>query len=310
MSFDRIDEYIGKLTAASEIKVVRSERDRLASELQTQQSNAASLEDKLQVLSRRLEDQSQQLEAKNKVIEELQSKLSERDGEVDRLSGITSVVAGEELTVPKLEEKIAQVKHREIKAEADRRFDQYKADWQEKSKPTEVRDEALRALSTTISVLGGPEPHYLAKDMVDLGLPSSVLKIISTDVDRRMNQEFQRRVERESDRKASEKLATRTNVEWPKWYAANVAPRVEELRIAFNSNAINQISGPWIFTCDKCQTIFETHLGKDQIESLLRQEYCEVPCPNQQCVDQIVFSRRTHVLKVRLEALINFYLQQ
>jgi len=88
----------------------------------------------------------------------------------------------------------------------------------------------------------------------------------------------------------------------------NVTPRVEELRQAFNNNAINRIRGPWSFTCDKCGLPFDITLNSQQIERLLRQGDAEVQCMNPTCIDSNPFSSWRHVLKVTLVDLIEYCL--
>ena len=121
---------------------------------------------------------------------DLESKLTQSQREVERLSGITGVVGGQELTVSQLEKRIAEVKQKEILAGAEKLFERYKAEWRVKTKPAEVREEALKTLSVIIKVLGSPGPKYFTTEINQLGLPEDIEKMISADVQRRLMRSF------------------------------------------------------------------------------------------------------------------------
>jgi len=121
---------------------------------------------------------------------DLESKLTQSQREVERLSGITGVVGGQELTVSQLEKRIAEVKQKEILAGAEKLFERYKAEWRVKTKPAEVREEALKTLSVIIKVLGSPGPKYFTREINQLGLPEDIEKMISADVQRRLMRSF------------------------------------------------------------------------------------------------------------------------
>jgi benzoyl-CoA reductase/2-hydroxyglutaryl-CoA dehydratase subunit BcrC/BadD/HgdB len=68
-----------------------------------------------------------------------------------------------------LRERVARVKADEIKAEAERTFDEHKSRWEKEEKIKEVGKEAQRILRDFIGILKVLEPHHFAKTSLSLG---------------------------------------------------------------------------------------------------------------------------------------------
>jgi len=123
-------------------------------------------------------------------------------------------------------------------------------------------------------------------------------------VRKRVNAEFLRRVEEESERKANEKLEKLKSTEWLRWYKVVVEPRILQLESQIRYNTIKTLEGPWIITCDKCGTKFQVVLTTEGVEELLREGSLTIECQNPNCTDSILFSSSRHKIKVTLKELI------
>jgi plasmid maintenance system killer protein len=119
-----------------------------------------------------------------------------------------------------------------------------------------------------------------------------------------LNHEFNARVEMAAIAKAQQRLNELTATEWPAWYRANVEPKIAELEIRINAGALQLLKGPWLFTCDRCQTRFDAEVTAEGIEQLLRSGQVKVECANPQCEDRVLFSTRRHTFRVPLHDLI------
>ncbi|MEM0172600.1 MAG: hypothetical protein QXM60_06320 [Thermoplasmatales archaeon] len=82
-----------------------------------------------------------------------------------------------------------------------------KLEWEKSEKPKEVLNEAIKWLNHVVEQLSKPGPRVFLKEVADAGLPEKVEQIIGSEVRRRLNAEFARRVEEESNRKALTKRA-------------------------------------------------------------------------------------------------------
>jgi len=103
---------------------------------------------------------------------------------------------------------------------------------------------------------------------------------------------------------ARQRLRELKNEEWPKWFNANIEPRIAELQAKVNANALQLLKGPWTFTCDRCGTRFDAEVTAEGIEQLLRSGQVKSECANPQCEDHSLFSTRRHTLQVSLHDLI------
>ncbi len=67
---------------------------------------------------------------------------------------------------------------------------------------------------------------YFHEEIIDAGVPNGIMKILDTEVNRRMDSEFLKRVEKESDKKAQIQLKNLKSVEWPNFAATRILPRI------------------------------------------------------------------------------------
>ena len=120
----------------------------------------------------------------------------------------------------------------------------------------------------------------------------------------RVNAEFLRRVEEESECKANEKLEKLRSAEWLGWYKVVVELRILQLESQIRYNAIKTLEGPWIITCDKCGTKFQRALPTEGVEELLRRGSLMIECQNPNCINSILFLPSRHKIKITLKELI------
>ena len=127
---------------------------------------------------------------------------------------------------------------------------------------------------------------------------------IEAEVKNRLNEEFRKRSEEESSRKASEKLDQSIRIEWPTWYTTTVKPKIEQLEASAYTNALNFLKGPWTVICDKCGQSFRIDLTAENLGHLLSLRYIEVECRNPDCTDSFWLFTFRHKIKLSLKNLI------
>lgn len=101
-------------------------------------------------------------------------------------------------------------------------------------------------------------------------IPEKVKRTSNREIERRIDLEFMRRVEEESDRKASENICHEVEIEWPNWFRANVKPKVMELEGKIHSDAFKLLEKSFPITCDKCSLEMFMKLTPQGIGMLLR----------------------------------------
>ena len=133
-------------------------------------------------------------------------------------------------------------------------------------------------------------------------------KEVEAGVKSGLDSEFERRVEERAEARARQRLRELANAEWPRWYSANIEPRIAELEAQARQNALQLLKGPWTFTCDRCQTKFDAELTASGIEGLLAKGQVNMECTNPACEDRSIFSSRRHTFTVSLHELIELYI--
>ncbi|MEM3506760.1 MAG: hypothetical protein QW589_03650 [Candidatus Bathyarchaeia archaeon] len=175
-------------------------------------------------------------------------------------------------------------------------------------KPKEVSNEAIKLLEHIVEVLSNPEPRYFLKEIADAGLPDKVKAIITSEIDKKLDAEFHKKVEERAEQISQEKLNYKMKVEWHKWYKSYVEPRILELELKLINNAIAMLRGPWPITCDKCCAKFEIELTSEEIEEILKRGYIEVECQNPSCINVSLFKK--HRIRIALRNFIESYIPQ
>jgi len=318
MSLEKAERYLEELDAIKYYDQVKAERDKLLIEVQQlEQGNWARdrarelLSEEIEALRTSIEDERAskeklegEIKSRDRELEGIRSEVVKLEDENSALRETGKLIEEERLTLPQLRERVARVKADEIKAEAERIFDEHKSRWEKEEKPKEVGTEAQRVLRDFIGILKGPEPHHFAQNIVELGLPDMVNGIVSSEVKHRLDGEFYRRVEQESERKALEKLDQLKRVEWPKWYHVNVEPKIAQLEALIRANVLDVLESIWTITCDKCRQSFNMNLTSEHIAVLLRSEYIEVECQNVNCTDSVLWWSWRHKVRISSRDLI------
>lgn len=322
MSLEKIDQYMRELEAIKNYDEAKKERAEALSRIdeleeaheverdELLQANT-KLEGRLDKLLEEKKDLKNRLGEKEKEIESLRGAFKVRDEESRRIKLKANVLKNrvgelEELkgalegkTLGEAEKVFLEAKKEEVRRKADERFNSMKAEWVKSEKPNEVFNNAVKWLQHIIENLGKPGPRIFLKKLADLGLPAKVEGLIKSEVDKRLDTEFERKVEEESSRKASVKLEQMVSTDWPNWLNANLEPRARELEAKIITNAFALLKGPWYITCDRCGTEQSVELTSQGIEELLRSRYVNVECMNPNCTN---WGR--HKINVALEVLI------
>jgi len=235
---------------------------------------------------------------------ELEKKVKDLSLEVTSLKEMNPFIDGKATTLPQLRNIVAKIKADEIKAEATNLFNGYKLYWEKNEKSSEVNLKACIILNSIIEQLKKSPLRTFLAEAAELELPRKIEEILKTEVEARRDAEFDMRVEKESESKASVKLEQKMSVEWPNWLTNNVEPKIRTLEEAINTNALSLLKGPWPITCDKCGQIDSREITPKGIEMLLKNRYLEIECENPSCIDVPLLKLR-HKLKISLEDLIS-----
>ena len=131
--------------------------------------------------------------------------------------------------------------------------------------------------------MGSPEPHRYSQDALEIAgeeIIEKIDKLIKIEVEKRVNDDFKRRVELESNLRADAKLKQMVDIEWSKYYRENIEPKLRELETKIKDNTLSVLKGPWNIECYIC--------GKKQdgmvinyshgLQSLLINGYVDLKC--------------------------------
>jgi hypothetical protein len=322
MSLEKIDQYIKELMAIKYYDTVKLERDNLSKEVEGLRAELSNREAKVKELSQINEDSEKKIAESDKRIESLGNELKIKDANIKQseervkqleariseLEGLKVIAEGN--TLKEAKEAFLKAREEEIKMEAENLFNGMKTEWEKNVKPKEVLNEAIKWLSHTVEVLSKPGPRFFLKEVDDAGLPDKVEGIISVEVKRRIDAEFLKRVEEESERKAKKKLEHLSSIEWPNWYKLNVEPRILGLEHKIKSNVVAILKGPWNIVCDKCNMKQSVELTPQGIEDVLRSGYVEIECSNPNCTDSSWFTTWRHKIRKSLSDLISTYISE
>lgn len=234
MSLDEIEKILDDLEALKEYDRVKKESDELKVEVEVtkqdselKQDNIAALEEKNRILKSKLAEEElsrKNMEAQSKAKEDELSKLKSRNLELESLQSITN---GK--TLAEIEKIMLEAEQEEIGKQAEERAKSKHSEWEKTMKPKEVAEEALKQLDQVVEGLLMPEHKFFPKGTMELGLPEKVSQLIELGVNRKIDDEFNRRVEVESEKRAQEKANYVLSIEWPKWKRENMEPKVAEL---------------------------------------------------------------------------------
>lgn len=128
-------------------------------------------------------------------------------------------------------------------------------------------------------------------------------KEVEAGVKSGLDVEFQRGVEEGAEVRARKRLRELTSAEWPRWFDANIEPRIAELEGKIEENAFQLLRGPWTFSCERCGTRFDDELTSSEIEGLLMTGWFHIECINPACEDNFLLFSRRHRFQVSLRDL-------
>ncbi len=286
--FEQIDQYIGDLKAIKYYDQVKEERD-----------DALDRVDELIDINRDLKTGNKKLTQEkknlNKKLKDFNKMKKENEDLKNRLNEFEKLkVISEGKSLVEAEEAFLQAMDKEITRRTNKRFRSMKNRWETDKKPKEVTKKAIHWLEHILENLRRPGPKLILKELADVGLPKKVEEIVNSEVGRRLDAEFMKRVEDESNKIASTKLEEKVKIEWPRWFKSVVEPGAKELEKKLIQNSLSLLAGPWDLSCDKCGNQEPIQLTDQEIWRLLRNRFLNLNCP--QC---------TNWIKVSIESLIN-----
>jgi hypothetical protein len=209
----------------------------------------------------------------------LRQRLADATRELAALTTVERVVGDTALTLPQLAQRVRTTQAEELERRAQQRFDDYTAQWERREKPREVQRAVRERLATLLDLYRRPPPRYFPSDMIDQGLPDTIHAICAAEVESRLNQAFQTRVEAEATRRAAASLDALTRDAWPGWVAAHVDPKLAVLADQARTNALRMLQGPWTFRCPTCGHPVDYAADSAGIARLLSARSHVSPCP-------------------------------
>jgi len=251
-------------------------------------------------------------------VEKLNADLDKALEEVSYLRSLKAPLDGADMTLEEARLDFTRARDAEIQARVAERFEKVKSDYECK-----MPQLVYERLCDTLTQTSWPEEiarlvDVEAKKKADATLhdrsnwPQWFKEYYEEEVRKKvgagLNQEFTTRVEAAAMTTAQRKLVQLANVDWPKWYRANVEPKLAELRSKLTDNALHLLRGPWIFACDQCGTSVNAELTAAEIEKLLRAGQIRVACGNPDCEDKGWLSTRRHTFRMSLLDLIETYI--
>ena len=182
----------------------------------------------------------------------------------------------------------------------------------------EIKNKLKPIIENIVEVLGSPQPHRYSQDALEIAgeqIIEKIGKLIEVEVEKRVNDDFRKRVELESNLRADAKLKQMVNTEWPKYYRENIEPKVKELETKIKDNTLSVLKGPWNIECHIC--------GKRQngilinyshgLQSLLIDGYVDLKCdgvsifPSESPITSLMLN--PHSIRIQLLELIHNTLQ-
>jgi hypothetical protein len=147
----------------------------------------------------------------------------------------------------------------------------------------EIKSKLKPVIENIIDVLGRPEPRRYSQDTLEIAGEQIIEKIdksIKLEIEKRLDDDFRRRLELESNLRAEAKVKQMVDTEWPNYYRENIEPKVRELETKIKTNALSVLKGPWTIVCYICgkrQDNIEINTS-DGIQSLLVNGYVDLKC--------------------------------
>jgi predicted RNase H-like nuclease (RuvC/YqgF family) len=270
--------------------------DQLVKEIEGLKETVTMLKQKLAQAESELEDckdaskrevtHAKELARENKKLKELQTSS---DGKT--VAEIIAATLGAQEA--KIESKAAELSAEKLKI------------WEKGEKPTLVHQEGLVIAVRALETIKKSGLTLLSPDVVQAGIYTDLREILSREVARQVDVEFQRRVEAKSDEVAAGKLLQLQKVTWPKYIEEHVTPKARELASILQTALTSLLRDPFWVSCDKCLTENQEHrLDAIAWTEIIRNGQTGLECINPNCRDW--FGR--HRIKVTLVGLIEAHL--
>ena len=220
---------------------------------------------------------------------------------IDDLNHVKAAAEGR--TIAEAEAIFLKSMNEKIDRNADEKLTILKDDWAKKEKPKEVKAEATCQLKQVIEILRKPPPKYFSMPVMEAGIPQMVEEMLEEEHKRRLNEDFEMKVEAESEKRALQKLRQKVKVEWPNY----VNPIVSDLRVLAETQILKLLQGPWDITCNKCVQAMRFIFNSANVATLIHDKSITLGCVNPNCKDLTFLP---HVMRVSLEFLISTRLPQ
>jgi membrane protein involved in colicin uptake len=111
----------------------------------------------------------------------------------------------------------------------------------------EIKSKLKPVIENIVDVLGRPEPRRYSQDTLEIAGEQIIEKIdksIKLEIEKRVDDDFRRRLELESNLRAEAKVKQVVDTEWPNYYRENIEPKVRELETKIKANALSVLKGP------------------------------------------------------------------
>lgn len=208
ISLEKYDQYIGELEAVKNYGKVNKERDDAIKRVDELLAINEELSGRLELLSKEKVDLIDQLREEEAKLQAMAQLLAVKEEEVldlkergEKLESLRAMLDGKSIKeLPKTIEV-------EIQGMVDKRYEAMKSNWEKSAKPKEVSEQAIKQLK--LIILGLKLPKWVRKFYPDPEvqvLSERVEEEIMADVNKRLDDEFNVRVEMESNRKVVEKI--------------------------------------------------------------------------------------------------------
>jgi transposase-like protein len=295
MSVDEIENTLNDLEARKGYDRAKKGSNELKAEVEVTKQDSKLEQDKIV----KLEEENRILKSGPAEVKldckELEAQLEVKDGELSKLKSriselenLHSVTNGR--TLAEAEKIIFEEKQEEIGRQAREYAKILHFEWEQTSKPREVAEGVLIWLNMIINGLLMPEHKFFPKETIEIGLPKKVEEAIELEVNRKIDDEFKRRIAMEVNNQLS--------VEWPRRHEQDVL----ELNSLFQRNIFEQLKGPWTIRCDKCNMSLMLRLPVKGVEDLIRAGFVYANCINSNCIGKT--SLEPYIFKVTIADLI------
>lgn len=327
MSLVAVERYIHNLEALKYYPEVKHERDELADENAQLKVKCSGLEKEVEGLRAELSHEAargqsaeEELGAKVSLTEKLEAKLEKASNELKALREFElKSTGGRNLTLEQARGEFLKAQESEIERRANEKYGALKADYEARM-PKLVHEklvEILKKQPWPKEIAGAIESKagqmaseiLINKERWPDWFRELYLKEVKAGVSAGLDAEFERRVEGGATERAEKKLMQLTRVEWPKWYEANVKPKLSDLEAKIKENVIGLLRGPWRgIRCEKCGAeLGQIELTEQGISDLFSIGHVEKECTNPDCRewDRI----RRHRIRISLYDLIAAYIR-